>query len=342
MEQRGLLFDGEVALERAVFVDLRPRALLIRDEKSGTMHEVAIGDLVRLDSTADRLKFGHRSIDGWRLILTQPIDPRILFELPQRPGSLAPAAGRMTIGVLVALSLAATLAFGLVIFAPNTVAQHLPMAWERRIGLAFDVPIEATRCDDKPAGQALEHIVDRLDPKARQDGFTIELVDLSQANAAALPGGRMIVLNGLFDEVDNPDAVAGIVAHEIAHVRRRHVAAAMIRELGMGTVVTLLGGGAIASNAGGLLSLTFTREAEAEADADAIAMLARAGIDPRPTAAAFESFRKQEGDWPEWLGDHPSNAGRAKRFATSFDAAATYRPALTEPQSKALFNACRK
>jgi len=341
MGQRGFLFDGEVALERPVSVGLGPSALLIGDA-SGATREVAIGDLVRLDGDADRLRFGHRSLDGWRLILTKPFDPTLLSALPRRRGSLAPSAGPKTIGVLVTLSLAATLAFGLVVFAPETVARHLPLAWERRIGMAFDLPIEATRCDDRPATRALEQIVDRLDPKARNDGFTVELVDLSEANAAALPGGRMVVLNGLFDDIENPDAIAGIVAHEIAHVRRRHVAAAMIRELGLGTVVTLLGGGAIASNAGGLLSLTFTREAEAEADADAIAMLTRAGIDPRPTAAAFESFRKKEGGWPEWLGDHPSNAGRARRFTNSFDPAATYRPVLTEAQSQTLLNACKK
>ncbi len=230
---------------------------------------------------------------------------------------------------------------GLVIFAPETVARHMPMSWERRIGAAYDLPVEALKCEDRNAAAALETMIDRLDPKARGDGFTIELVDLDEANAAALPGGRMIVLNGLFDDLKNPDAVAGIVAHEIAHVRRRHVAAGMVRELGLGTVITLLGGGAVASNAGGLLSLKFTRTAEAEADVDAIAMLRRAGIDPRPTAAAFEQFRKREGDFPEWLGSHPASGGRAKRFAASFNSAAAYRPSIPPAAANALLKACR-
>jgi predicted Zn-dependent protease len=217
----------------------------------------------------------------------------------------------------------------------------MPMAWERKLGVAFDLPLEAVRCEDKQAQASLDMIVERLDPKARAEGFTIEMVKLDEANAAALPGGRMVVLSGLFEDIDNPDALAGIVAHEIAHVRRRHVAAAMVRELGLGTVLTLLGGGAVATNAGGLLSLKFSRSAESEADADAVAMLRQAGIDPRPTAAAFEEFRKKEGDWPEWLGDHPASAGRAKLFAASFDANQRYRPTLNPVRAKQLIGSCK-
>jgi Zn-dependent protease with chaperone function len=339
MDQRGLWFDGQIAVERSVRVRQDPRFLTLSDEL-GVEHQIVRSELVRVGASGGRIKLGHRSIEGWRLILTKPVDPAILSGLPQG-GSLGPIIGRKKIAILSGISFLVTAAVGMVIFAPEAIAKHMPLAWERKLGAAFDLPIEATRCADPGAQAALNRIVDRLDPKARDDGFTVELADLDIANAAALPGGRMIVLNGLFEDIDNPDAIAGIVAHEIAHVRRRHVAAAMVRQLGMGTVVTLLGGGSIASNAGGLLSLKFTRSAEAEADADAIAMLAKAGIDPRPTGAAFNEFRKHEGDWPEWLGDHPASAGRATLFAGSYDKKRHYRPVLTSTEAKALMAGCR-
>lgn len=339
MEQRGLWYDGQVALERPVTISQDPRELILTEE-TGTEHRVVKSELVRLGARSGKIKFGHRSNDGWRLVLSEPIDPAIREGLPQRVGSLVPAVGRKKLAVLAGIMFVATAATGLIIFAPQTVAEHMPMSWERKLGFAFDLPIDAAQCDDRQATLALQQIVDRLDPKAKTDGFTVEILDIGEANAAALPGGRMVVFNGLFEDIDNPDAVAGIVAHEIAHVRRRHVAASMIRELGLGTVVTLMGGGAIASNASGLASLTFTREAEGEADADAVAMLSRAGIDPRPTAAAFNQFRKQEGNWPEWLGSHPASGGRAKHFAASYDAVRTYRPALDEASAKAMLSAC--
>ena len=339
MVQRGLWFDGQVAAERQVLVEPGPRGLTLTGE-DGTAQEVALESLVRLGGDAARLRLGHREIDGWRLILVEPFDPTVTGGLPRRPGSLAPATSRRTMVLLIGLCLTVTVLVGLLILAPQAIASHMPMAWERKLGSAFGLPVGLVRCEDPGAQAALDHMVDRLDPTARKDGLTIELTDLDVANAAALPGGRMIILKGLFQEVDHSDAIAGIVAHEIAHVRRRHVAAAMVRELGLGTVVTLLGGGAVASNAGGLLSLKFSRSAETEADADAIAMLKRAGIDPRPTAAAFEEFRQMEGEWPEWLGDHPGSAGRAQRFTASYDSRQPYRPALSADETRALLAAC--
>lgn len=340
MEQHGLWYDGQVALERPVTVRRSPTGIVLIDE-AGIEHPVDREELVRMAEPRGRLKLGHRTNDGWRLTLTEPAAPELLAALPHRAGSLTPTISRRKMGLLVGISVAATLLAGVVIFAPEAVAAYMPLSWERKIGAAYDFPIEATRCSDATAQSALNMIVDRLDPQARRDGFTVELLDFDEANAAALPGGRMVVFNGMMEDLENPDALAGIVAHEIAHVRRRHVAAAMVRELGLGTVITLLGGGAVASNAGGLLSLRFSRSAESEADADAIAMLQRAGIDPRPTAKAFDAFRKQEGNWPEWLASHPASAGRSQRFASSYRDGTGYRPVVDPAHSQALFSACR-
>ena len=339
MAQRGFLFDGRIALEREVELRADGSTLLLA-EADGEHWPVDPADLVRLEANAGSRKFGHRSIDGWRLSLPEPIDPALLELLPSRTGSLIPVWGRRTMASLVTLTVAATAVAALVIFAPELLARHMPMAWERKLGAAYELPIEAAACD-APAGQdALNALIDRVDPQARSDGFTLELVDVDVPNAVALPGGRMVIFDGLFDITGNPDAVAGIVAHEIAHVRRRHVASAMVRELGLGTVITALGGGAIASNAGGLLSLSFSREAETEADADAIAMLRHARIDPRPTAETFQEFRSAEIDMPEWLGSHPASGDRSERFARSADPAIDYQPTLSEDQADALFSAC--
>ena len=340
MEQRGLWYDGLTAVERPVIVRQGPPGLVLLDE-AGNEHATDVSQLVRLAGPAGKLKLGHRSNDGWRLVLVEPFDPAIVAAMPGKTGSLIPPVSRTKMGLLVGICAVATALAGTVILAPQAVAKHMPMSWERKLGAAFDLPIDATRCGDAGAQDALNRVVDRLDPKARQDGFTIELLDVGESNAAALPGGRMVVFNGLMEDVDNPDALAGIVAHEIAHVRRRHVAAAMVRELGLGTVITLFGGGAVASNAGGLLALKFTRGAEAEADADAIEMLDRAGVDPRPTAKAFDEFRKLEGNWPEWMASHPLSSGRSQRFAASYKAGRSYRPVLEAAQSKTLMAACR-
>lgn len=340
MSQAARWFDGTVATVQPAVVTASVDGLAIAIA-DGRSLSVPTDQLVLLSSAAGRVRLGHRSIEGWRLDLDQPIDPSLIDLLPKRGFTGATNAGRKAMAAAIAVTALGTLALALLVVAPETVARHMPMAWEKKIGQIYELPVGAVACRDPAASQALEALVDRLDPDARKQGLTIQLLDVGEANAAALPGKRMIVFNGLFDEVGNSDALAGIVAHEIAHVRRRHVATAMVRQLGLGTVVTLFGGGAVANGGGSLLSLNFSREAESEADSDAIAMLRRAGIDPRQTKRAFDRFRSLEGDVPAWASSHPPSAERGALFAASFDPRANYRPALDPVAAKALFAACR-
>ena len=340
MIQAGQWFDGTVATSQTVVVSARPSGLEIV-AADGRAWAVATDQLVRMSNAQGRVRIGHRRIEGWRLDLDQPIDAAVREQLPKRGFTGATNAGRKAMAAAITITAVATLGLGLLVFAPQTIAKHMPMAWEKRIGRLYDLPVGAVVCADPAANQALNALVDRIDPMARRQGLTIQLLDVDDVNAAALPGKRMIVFNGLFDEIKNPDALAGIIAHEIGHVRRRHVATAMVRELGLGTVVTLLGGGAVASSGSGLLSLNFTRGAEGEADAESIDMLRRARIDPRQTEQAFDRFRALEMQMPAWASSHPPNAARGARFAASFDPRISYRPALDPAAAKALFSGCR-
>ena len=175
------------------------------------------------------------------------------------------------------------------------------------------------------------------------DGIKVAALDVNVFNAAALPGGYIVVFKPAITGTD-PDALAGILAHEVAHVKRRHVAEALIRELGIGALIRMMAGN-IGANAEQLVALSYTRSNEAQADADAIQMLRRANISPKPTAALFQRLAKEhEQHLPtsaQFLESHPLSAGRAQRFAASFDPKAHYQPALTRDQWDALFDICR-
>ena len=133
------------------------------------------------------------------------------------------------------------------------------------------------------------------------------------------------------------------MAHEIAHVRRRHVTEALVRELGIGALIRTFAG-SVGANAEQVVGLSFTRSNEREADADAIATMRRTGIDPRPTAALFAKLSKKSGGDSkpalEFLDSHPGSKARAGNFARSYDPKATYRPALDAATAKALLTAC--
>jgi predicted Zn-dependent protease len=220
------------------------------------------------------------------------------------------------------------------------------MSWERNVGGAMVGDFGDLRCRNAEGQRALEALVERVAPGATKgpDAIRVAALDVPMFNAAALPGGYIVVFKPAITESDT-DALAGILAHEVAHVRRRHVTEALIREFGIGALIRLFAGD-LGANAEQLVALSYTRGNEAQADGDAIAMLRRAGISPRPTAALFEKLSAQEQKGlnvsAAFLRSHPLTKGRAERFAASFDPRAHYGPALNRDQSDALFNICWK
>jgi len=332
-------FDGDTATEHRVLVEVDAEQLFF--DLGSDRQSILLGQLVRLYSVSDRLLLGRGDRDGWRLIFDHVPDPAIAALLPSRVRTLTPPVSRKAAAIgFVASSLVIGLIASL-FFAPHLAARQMPLSLERRIGDSVKFAPYVARCDNPEALASLEEVVDRLDPEARADGFTIELLGVDAVNAAALPGGRIVVLNGLIDEAGTADAIAGVLAHEIAHVRRHHVASQAIRQLGLASLVSVMGGGNLSATAGGLLALKFGREAEAEADADAIAMLERAKINPRPTAFLFDKMHRAEGNSPEWLASHPASDERAKAFSASYRKDFRYLPALSGREEDALFDACR-
>ncbi|HEV2115182.1 MAG TPA: M48 family metallopeptidase, partial [Terriglobales bacterium] len=133
--------------------------------------------------------------------------------------------------------------------------------------------------------------------------FTIKVIDSDQVNAFALPGGFFYVNSGLILAADNEAELAGVMAHEIAHVAACHIA----REQTRGNLANIasiplifVGGGigyAVESAAGLALPVTFmkfSRGFEAEADYLGVQYLYKAGYDPQSFAAFFEKLEALE------------------------------------------------
>ena len=186
--------------------------------------------------------------------------------------------------------------------------------------------------DDERTEAFVERIGERLVGEIPADfhqpefRYTFELVNLREINAFALPGGPMFLHRGMIEAARGEGEVAGVMAHELAHVILRHGTAQATRgqraQLGAiaGQVLgSILGGrtGAIISSgtelaAGGFL-LKYSREFEREADLFGAQLMARAGYDPRDMATMFETIQRQGGrGGPEWLSSHPNPANRAQ------------------------------
>lgn len=150
--------------------------------------------------------------------------------------------------------------------------------------------------------------------------FTIKVIDSDEVNAFALPGGFFYVNKGLLLVADNEAEVAGVMAHEIAHVAARHAKenetkASLLEYLAMGTSI-FLGGipGMIYQNTAGLgllgAFMKFSRGAEEEADKLGIQYMYAAGYDPSAMATMFEKLesknKKKPGLIARAFASHPA------------------------------------
>lgn len=162
--------------------------------------------------------------------------------------------------------------------------------------------------------------------------YRFRVVNASDLNAFALPGGFVYLNRGILEAAKNEGEVAGVLAHEIAHVALRHgthnASKAYLTQAGIGLLGGLLGGkiggGAnttqIINAIGGfglnVLFLKYTREAEKDADILGAQMLARAGYNPQDMVSFFQTLAKTDTRRrpPTWLSSHPSPENRIERI----------------------------
>ncbi len=198
---------------------------------------------------------------------------------------------------------------------------------EVRLGreLAAEVDRQAKFIDDpiitEYVNRVGQNIVLHSDAKVP---FTIKVIDSDEVNAFALPGGFFYVNKGLLLAADNEAELAGVMAHEIAHVCARHAVenntkASLLEYLAIGTSI-FLGGipGMIYQNTAnlGLLGafMKFSRSAESEADKLGVQYMYAAGYDPGAMATMFEKLeaknKKKPGLISRAFASHPAPPDR--------------------------------
>jgi beta-barrel assembly-enhancing protease len=155
--------------------------------------------------------------------------------------------------------------------------------------------------------------------------YTFQVVNASDINAFALPGGPMFVNRGMIAAATTEGEVAGVMAHELSHVVLRHgtAQATKAQKYQIGEVAGAILGSIVGGTAGQVIAqgtqfgigtyfLKFSREYEKEADLEGSHIMARAGYDPREMAAMFKTIEQQGGaNGPQWLSDHPDPGNRS-------------------------------
>jgi predicted Zn-dependent protease len=158
------------------------------------------------------------------------------------------------------------------------------------------------------------------------EGYHFFVVREDQPNAFAIPGGYVFVFDGLLAQMKTVDELAGVLAHEIAHVERNHFFKdeKKLAALDIATLAAILLGGGnmapviIAGAANADVRLQFSRENESEADTFALQYLRKSGFDPLGLAAFFQTLIEYERFNPQlvpaYMATHPDVKHRKTRL----------------------------
>lgn len=156
--------------------------------------------------------------------------------------------------------------------------------------------------------------------------YYFKVVNASDINAFALPGGPMYVNRGMIEAARNEGEMAGVMAHELSHVALRHGTAQATKAQKYSVLAGILGiGGAIIGGPAGAAAqigaqsvgvyfLKFSREYETEADILGARIMSNAGYDPRDLANMFRTIESRGGGGGGFFSDHPSSKDRYARI----------------------------
>ncbi len=177
----------------------------------------------------------------------------------------------------------------------------------------------------------LEKCAKRLSEPDSPFESSITIIDNSETNAFALPGGRIYFFTGLIKESNSPEELAGIMAHEMAHVERRHTMKNLSKAVGtvflISTMVGIVGGLEELETAELLLEgtsliaiLHYSRKMESDADEWALRKMQREGISAFGMRDFFKRLKEDneglESIIPDWASTHPGTEERLRNMET--------------------------
>jgi Zn-dependent protease with chaperone function len=169
-------------------------------------------------------------------------------------------------------------------FVPYAVEKRLGEGVERQVRIIFD----GRTCRRADGQAAFVALVNKLGKAGGMDGpFEAEVISSSVPNAFALPGGKVYLLDGLLQKAQSADEIAGVLAHELGHVKHRDHMRKLIQNGGTSFIAGLLlgditGGSAVIFATRSILGASYSRDAERAADAFAIETMQQLGRSARP------------------------------------------------------------
>jgi predicted Zn-dependent protease len=168
----------------------------------------------------------------------------------------------------------------------------------------------------EPVQQMVRNICS--DNNIAPSSINVHVVENKEINAFAMPGRHLVVHTGLIDFADHKDEIAGVIAHEIAHIESGHVVKKLGKEIGLSILMNLtlgdIGGEVVRNALSTITSTAYDRSLEKEADLKAVDYMIAAKMNPTYLASFLEKLDKQS-QTPEvlqWVSTHPDSKERVR------------------------------
>jgi predicted Zn-dependent protease len=331
----GVYFDGVTSARREVAVELGPDSLRISAKDGDLSVEWPYNEVEELDAPHGVLRLGRRGSASLERLEVR--DAAFAAEIDEcaihvdRTGLSQQRQRIRVIGWTVAATASLLLVawFGVPAIAAR-LTPLLPPSIERKLGDAVDAQVRGmldtgkrdtalecgTAATEIPGRNALNKLMQRLEAAAALPvTLRTSVVRKDEANAIALPGGRVYVFRGLIDKAENADEVAGVIAHEIGHVAHRDGTRAILEGAGLSFLFGMLlgdfvGGGAVVFAAKSVLQSSYSREAESAADTYGTDLMNKTGGDARALANMLEKIGGATEPGMNILMDHPETKAR--------------------------------
>ncbi len=333
----GRYLDGHSAASSSVRIEAGTAGLMITKDDGSSLtwpYEAITRTQGTYDGEHIRLEHGMDPIAA--VVIT---DQRFLTALRRRAPGLVPVFHdptqrrlrlRMT-ALAAALTLLVTGAlykWGIPGLA-TVMTPYVPITWEQRLGqdVVEQFAPEKDRCTDPYRIHIIESLLTKLTATVPENPYgTIHfhIVDEPIVNAFAAPGGYVVVFRGLLEKTETPEQLAGVLAHELQHIFKRHTTRAILEQTSTSLLVAavsgdLTGAATLALDSARTLgALQYSRSHEGEADAEGMKMLVSADINPQGMIEFFELLGKHERGEAglfRYLSTHPTHHDRVQALS---------------------------
>jgi len=339
----GSLFDGRSSQKHLVDVELTPQAIILKAPGDKPIRWAYPQLRWAADTSPFHIEHCAEGDEGLEtLVVDDPDFYRSVLEIAPKSFSSRENESKFnwklySVGILVLIFSAYVFIKTVPSFLADQMVEKIPIEWEVTVGQSILKMLPVAQKPDPEVLKVLQDTVDFLKQSLPGNPYDLKvyILPVEQVNALALPGGPIVIFEGLIDKAESPEELASVLAHEIQHILLRHSTRGILRNLAKSMLVTLFLGDVnsvmegIVQLAGQLETLGLSREMEAEADQKGMELILAANIDPHGMIRIFKKLMQEdfsqkklpkgkpvseENDISSYFSTHPSSQNRLARL----------------------------